>query len=122
MATLNDLGPGAVISDFGNNWGVVVGAEIPNWRALETIAVETFIDGQCVGTGTAHIKPGPLGALASRSTSAPSKARCCDAGDVISTGMLTGRPTSTSASSRGMCLPVVARCWVQITKAAVTGG
>ena len=25
LATLNDLGPGAVISDFGNNWGIVVG-------------------------------------------------------------------------------------------------
>jgi 2-keto-4-pentenoate hydratase len=33
LATLNDLGPGAVISDFGNNWGVIVGASIGEWRS-----------------------------------------------------------------------------------------
>ena len=27
LATLNELGPGAIIGDFGNNWGVIVGLD-----------------------------------------------------------------------------------------------
>lgn len=90
LATLNDIGPGAVISDFGNNWGVVVGAEIANWRELETIDVETFIDGQPVGTGKVAIKPGPLGALAFTLNKRAQQGQILRAGDVISTGMITG--------------------------------
>ncbi len=90
LASLNDLGPGAVISDFGNNWGVVVGAEIANWRELETIDVETFIDGQSVGHGKAAIKAGPLGALAFTLNKRAQQGEILRAGDVISTGMITG--------------------------------
>lgn len=90
LATLNDIGPGAVISDFGNNWGVVVGAEIPDWRERETIDVETFIDGASVGTGKVAIKPGPLGALAFTLNKRAQQGAVLKAGDVISTGMITG--------------------------------
>lgn len=90
LATLNDLGPGAVISDFGNNWGVVVGPEIENWRAIETIDVETFIDGQSVGHGKAALKAGPLGALAFTLNKRAQQGEILRAGDVISTGMITG--------------------------------
>ena len=34
LATLNELGPGAVVADFGNNWGVVVGMAVDDWRGL----------------------------------------------------------------------------------------
>jgi 2-keto-4-pentenoate hydratase len=90
LATLNDIGPGAVISDFGNNWGVVVGAEIVGWHELETLDVETFIDGQSVGTGKVAIKPGPLGALAFTLNKRAQQGQTLKAGDVISTGMITG--------------------------------
>lgn len=90
LATLNSHGPGAVISDFGNNWGVVVGAEIANWRELESIDVETFIDGQFVGRGKVAIKPGPLGALAFTLNKRAQQGEILRAGDVISTGMITG--------------------------------
>lgn len=90
LATLNDLGPGAVISDFGNNWGVVVGAEIANWRELESIEVETFIDGQSVGQGKVALKAGPLGALAFTLNKRAQQGQVLRAGDVISTGMITG--------------------------------
>lgn len=122
LATLNDLGPGAVISDFGNNWGVVVGAEIPNWRALETIAVETFIDGQSVGTGTAHIKPGPLGALAFTLNKRAQQGAVLRAGDVISTGMLTGVHDIHIGQQSRHVFAGCGEVLVQITKAAVTGG
>lgn len=90
LATLNDIGPGAVISDFGNNWGVVVGAEIANWRELETLDVQTFIDGALVGTGKVALKPGPLGALAFTLNKRAQQGAVLKAGDVISTGMITG--------------------------------
>lgn len=90
LATLNDLGPGAVISDFGNNWGVVIGPAIENWRELETIEVETFIDGQSVGQGKVAIKAGPLGALAFTLNKRAQQGEILRAGDVISTGMITG--------------------------------
>jgi 2-keto-4-pentenoate hydratase len=90
LATLNEIGPGAVISDFGNNWGVVVGPEIANWRDLDTIDVETFIDGQSVGQGKVAIKAGPLGALAFTLNKRAQQGEILRAGDVISTGMITG--------------------------------
>jgi 2-keto-4-pentenoate hydratase len=90
LATLNDLGPGAVISDFGNNWGVVVGPEIPNWQNLDSIDVETFIDGASVGRGKAIKRTGPLAALAFTLNKRADQGETLRAGDVISTGMITG--------------------------------
>lgn len=90
LATLNDLGPGAVISDFGNNWGVIVGPEIEDWRAIEEIAVQSFIDGELVGHGVAFTKQGALGALAFTLAKLAERGRRLQAGDVISAGMITG--------------------------------
>ena len=90
LATLNDLGPGAVISDFGNNWGVVVGPEIPHWRDIESIDVETFIDEVAVGRGKVMKKAGPLGALAFTLNKRARQGASLRAGDVIYTGMITG--------------------------------
>ena len=64
LATLNDLGPGAVISDFGNNWGIVVGGAIAGWRTLHEIVALSFIDDELVGRGTSSVRHGPLSALA----------------------------------------------------------
>lgn len=90
LATLNDLGPGAVIADFGNNWGVVVGTEIADWREREAIGAETFIDGQSVGRGRVPIQAGPLAALAFTLNKRARQGQVLRAGDVISTGMITG--------------------------------
>ena len=90
LATLNDCGPGAVISDFGNNWGVVVGPEIPNWRDVDSIDVETFIDGTTVGRGTVVKRTGPLDALAFTLNKRAQQGATLRAGDVITTGMITG--------------------------------
>ncbi|MFG6486025.1 hypothetical protein ACG04R_05025 [Roseateles sp. BYS78W] len=118
LATLNDIGPGAIISDFGNNWGVVVGPEIVNWRELETIAVETFIDGQSVGTGKVAIKPGPLGALAFTLNKRALQGTILRAGDVISTGMITGVHDIRIGQQSRHVFAGVGEVAVQITKAA----
>jgi 2-keto-4-pentenoate hydratase len=91
LATLNDLGPGAVISDFGNNWGVIAGAEVSDWRTrAQELAVETFIGGTSVGRAHIAIPATPLAALAFALRRAAQQGRALKRGDYISTGMITG--------------------------------
>lgn len=90
LPTLNELGPGAVISDFGNNWGVVVGLPIDNWRALRQISVSSEIEGVEVGQATVDLHRGALGALAFALMRAAYRGRPLQRGALISTGMITG--------------------------------
>jgi 2-keto-4-pentenoate hydratase len=90
LATLNELGTGAVISDFGNNWGIVVGDEIPDWRKVDTIPCETFIDGVSVGARAVAIESGPLSAFAFTLGKCAARGRPLRAGSWITTGMITG--------------------------------
>ncbi|MBA16389.1 MAG: 2-keto-4-pentenoate hydratase [Sphingomonas sp.] len=63
---INDDGPCVTVSDHGNNAGLVLGASIADWRTrdLNSIQVETEIDGQVVGSAnTATMLDGPLGAV-----------------------------------------------------------
>lgn len=65
LGSINALGPVAIVSDFGNNNGMVLGAEIPDWRSsgFEDWDVTTRIDGVEVGTGRAASFPdGAIGA------------------------------------------------------------
>jgi len=63
---VNALGPGSIISDFGNNGGCILGKELRLSdldRALK-IETETRIDGVSVGKNVPGAPPGgPLGAL-----------------------------------------------------------
>ncbi|MGO4610548.1 hypothetical protein AB4142_29905, partial [Variovorax sp. 2RAF20] len=62
LPLINVLGPPIVVSDFGNNTGLVLGREVPDWQTLDPAALrcETFIDGESVGTGGASSIPGGL--------------------------------------------------------------
>jgi 2-keto-4-pentenoate hydratase len=65
LGRINALGPIAVISDFGNNNGLVIGPEIRDWRSsgFEQWPVTTRIDGAVAGTGRASAFPdGAIGA------------------------------------------------------------
>lgn len=65
LASINEIGPIAVISDFGNNNGLVVGPEIPDWRSsgFEEWPVTLLIDGVETGSGRASAFPdGAIGA------------------------------------------------------------
>jgi 2-keto-4-pentenoate hydratase len=90
LATLNDLGTGAVISDFGNNWGIVVGDPIADWREIASVSCETFIDDQSVGARAVSIEQGPLAALAFTLGKCAERGRPLRAGAWITTGMITG--------------------------------
>lgn len=66
LRPINDIGPVAVVSDFGNNNGLVVGPAVTDWQlsGFEDWDVTTLIDGVAVGTGRASGFPdGAIGAV-----------------------------------------------------------
>lgn len=93
LQNINDFGPAVVVSDFGNNAGLLLGYEIPDWqtRPLESLACETRIDGEVVGRGSAAaVSGGPLTALAFALRVNARRGRPLRAGDLVSTGAATG--------------------------------
>lgn len=92
LATINDLGPAVVVSDFGNNAGLILGPAVRNWRdRLDAFTCETFIEGRSVGRGgAASIPGGPLESLRFLLELNARRGRPLRAGDLISTGAATG--------------------------------
>ena len=93
LATINQLGPRVVVSDFGNNNGLVVGGEIADWTTLDeaTLTAESWIDDTRVGTGGATTLPGGLrAAYAFALARSARRGRPLKAGDLIATGNATG--------------------------------
>jgi len=93
LPAINDIGPIAVICDFGNNGGLIVGPEIENWRVLQLpdLEVVTEIDG--VVCGRTHIVDFPrdaLDALSFLRAHAAGHDIALPAGSFISTGAITG--------------------------------
>lgn len=93
LATINDLGPGAVISDHGNNSGAIIGPAIPrsafgHWDALVS---RTYVNGELVGEGSAaRVAGGPFAAAAFLAAQLATRGRQLKEGDIILTGMTTG--------------------------------
>lgn len=93
FAAINELGPTSVISDFGNNAGLLLGPEIANWRsrAPEAMTSRAFVNGVEVGDGHAgKVAGGPLSALAFLVGALADRGRALGPGDLVSTGMTTG--------------------------------
>jgi len=93
LQNINDYGPAVVASDFGNNAGLLLGAEVPDWQArtLESLNCETRIDGNVVGRGNAAaVSGGPLAALAFALRCNARRGRPLRAGEYVSTGAATG--------------------------------
>jgi 2-keto-4-pentenoate hydratase len=93
LQNINDFGPAVVISDFGNNAGLLLGPEIPGWqtRDLASLSCETRIDGAVVGRGTAaSVSGGPLAALAFALRCNARRGQPMRAGTLVSTGAVTG--------------------------------
>jgi len=93
LGVINDLGPTAVVSDFGNNNGIVIGEAIPNWRTsgFEGWPVTTLIDGAEVGTGRASAFPsGAIGAARFLFELMARRGIRLEAGQWISSGAISG--------------------------------
>jgi len=93
LGAINDIGPIAVVSDFGNNNGMVVGAAIPDWRSsgFEEWEVTTVIDGEVAGTGRASAFPdGAIGSARFLFELTARRGVELQAGQWISSGAVTG--------------------------------
>ncbi len=102
LATINALGPTVVASDFGNNFGLILGPKLASFdatstaAALNTDAVKRFIakteiDGKVVGEGGLFTMPGgPLKAIAWLAGHLASRGRPLTKGQLISSGATTG--------------------------------
>jgi 2-keto-4-pentenoate hydratase len=90
---INDHGAPVTISDFGNNNGLIVGAAIEDWRAIDfdSWPVETWIEGERAGAATtATMLDGPFGAARFLFELMAARGIALDAGQWISTGAVTG--------------------------------
>jgi len=93
LPTLSSLGPGAVISDFGNNTGLVIGPALPGFFARDAAAwtAETDVNGSLAGSGGAgRIPGGPLAAVHFLANSLVARGLTLQPGDWVSTGASTG--------------------------------
>ncbi len=93
LAAINELGPTAVVSDFGNNAGLIVGPAIPNWRTreLESMRVKAYVDRKMVGKGGAfNLTGGYLRSVQFMLELTARRGIPLKAGDVVATGQTTG--------------------------------
>jgi 2-keto-4-pentenoate hydratase len=93
LGAINALGPVAVISDFGNNNGLVIGSAIPGWRSsgFEQWDVTTWLDGREAGTGRASGFPdGAIGAARFLFELMARRGIALRPGQWISSGAVTG--------------------------------
>jgi len=102
LATINKLGPTVVASDFGNNFGLILGPKLldltPDMavsgfqpEALQAFRAVTEIDGAVVGEGGLFTMPGgPLKAIAWLAGALAARGRPLRAGQLISSGATTG--------------------------------
>jgi 2-keto-4-pentenoate hydratase len=90
---INELGPLVTISDFGNNNGLILGDEFPDWRELnfQDWRCETFIDDVSVGRESpAAIPGGPIESLRFLLALCARRGLPLKKGMVVSTGAVTG--------------------------------
>jgi 2-keto-4-pentenoate hydratase len=93
LANINDLGPTAVVSDFGNNLGLVVGPTINNWRSrsLDSMRCSAAIDRQVMGDGGAfNLTGGFVRSVQFLLELMARRGRPLREGDMIATGQTTG--------------------------------
>ncbi|EMD84432.1 2-keto-4-pentenoate hydratase [Pacificimonas flava] len=90
---INEHGPAVTVSDFGNNFGLLLGPEIADWSAPGALdgRVTLGLDGEQIGAGNAaDMLDGPFGSVRFLSLLLASRGRTLRQGDWISTGALTG--------------------------------
>jgi 2-keto-4-pentenoate hydratase len=93
FAGINDHGPAVTASDFGNNYGLVLGPVLEDWqdRDLLHTSVELMIDGNLIGQGKAvDMLDGPFGAVSFLLQLLKKRGIAVPPGTWVSTGAITG--------------------------------
>ncbi|RXD06792.1 2-keto-4-pentenoate hydratase [Sphingomonas sp. UV9] len=90
---INDLGATVTVSDFGNNNGLVVGADADGWRTgdINDWPVELWINGALIGAATSTtMLDGPFGAVRYLLEHLAARGIALSPGQWVSTGAVTG--------------------------------
>lgn len=90
---INERGPAVTASDFGNNFGLLIGPRLDDWQMPGALGagVTMAIDGERVGEGCATaILDGPFGAVAFLAAALAKRGRRLEAGSWVSAGAITG--------------------------------
>jgi 2-keto-4-pentenoate hydratase len=90
---INVDGPPVTVSDYGNNYGLVIGPPLPGWETLDfdSVVVRLDIEGATAGENTtATMLDGPLGAVRFLLGNLAMRGIDCSAGTWVSTGAVTG--------------------------------
>jgi 2-keto-4-pentenoate hydratase len=90
---INADGPPVTVSDYGNNYGMIVGPLVAGWEAVDfnSVVVRLEIDGEVAGENTtAAMLDGPLGAVRFLLSNLSARGIDCSAGTWVSTGAVTG--------------------------------
>ncbi|EZP70059.1 2-keto-4-pentenoate hydratase-like protein [Novosphingobium resinovorum] len=90
---INADGPPVTVSDYGNNYGMVIGPVLEGWETIDfnAITVRLDIDGETAGEATtATMLDGPLGAVRFLLGNLVARGIDCSGGTWVSTGAVTG--------------------------------
>jgi 2-keto-4-pentenoate hydratase len=90
---INADGPLVTISDQGNNHGLLIGLEVPDWkkRDLDSISATMTVDGVQAGSGTPAAFPDGIGgSLVALLENLASRGIVLEPGTWVSTGAITG--------------------------------
>jgi 2-keto-4-pentenoate hydratase len=120
LPDINRLGPPVVVSDYGNNAGLLLGPAVDDWRARIDAGLdcETFIDDVSVGTGgTRSIPGGLLAALAFAQGKGARRGRPLRAGQAVSTGAATGIHDIVAGQRSRVVFPGIAELEVEAVPA-----
>ena len=92
LADINELGPGAIIADFGNNAGLIVGPQIMDWceRASDDIDISVVINGVELGATCTSIEDDAFAALEFLRALSCARGIGLPAGTLITCGALSG--------------------------------
>lgn len=92
MANINEFGPGAIISDFGNNQGLIIGPEIASWRehAKDDIEISVAINGTQAGAIRTNIEGDAFNAFEFLIELSRSRGIELPAGTLVTCGALSG--------------------------------
>lgn len=93
FSEINDHGPPVVVSDFGNNDGLMLGPEMKSWRdtAFEKWRAALSVDGKLLGSGSVtDLEGGPFESLRFAMKQAASMGFPLRSGSLVSTGAITG--------------------------------
>ena len=92
LADINELGPGAIISDFGNNAGLIVGPQIVDWceRASRAIDISVAVNGIEAGAIRTSIEDDAFAAFEFLSALSSARGIELPAGTLVTCGALSG--------------------------------